>query len=139
MIKLAESESEIAACYPPMKQLRPDIEESQFISQVLRQGEVGYRLAYLPGEDLAQCVAGFRIFEMLSRKSHMYVDDLVTLETGRSRGHGAAMIEWLAGYAKQQGCRRMDLDATVSNAAAHSFYYANGLAVISFHFSRQLS
>lgn len=110
-----------------------------FVEQVGRQTISGYQLALIHGQPEALCVAGFRIHEMLSRRNHMYVDDQVTLESERSKGHGAEMVEWLVEHAAQRGCRRLDLDSGVENSGAHRFYFANGLSILSFHFSRQVA
>src|SRR3954469_382525 len=62
-----------------------------------------YRLAgsFEPGEDEAAAVAGFRVQENLAWGRHLYVDDLVTRADRRGRGHGAALMRWLA----KEACR----------------------------------
>lgn len=47
MIHLAESDQAIARCFAVMRQLRPHLTESDFVSTVRRQEGSGYRLAYL--------------------------------------------------------------------------------------------
>ena len=46
-IRIATTDSEIAACYPVMRELRPHIEEDQFLSWVRSQENTGYRLAFV--------------------------------------------------------------------------------------------
>lgn len=46
-IRIATTDSEIAACYPVMRELRPHIEEDQFLSRVRSQENTGYRLAFV--------------------------------------------------------------------------------------------
>ena len=55
----------------------------------------------------------------LSRGEHLFVDDLVTAEDARGRGHGRAMLEWLGRQAAAEGIPRIYLD---SRATAKGFY-----------------
>jgi hypothetical protein len=78
----------VLSCDEPV--LRSGRTMEAFVEQVGRQTISGYQLALIHGQPEALCVAGFRIHEMLSRRNHMYVDDQVTLESERSKGHGVA-------------------------------------------------
>ena len=69
----------------------------------------------------------------------LYVDDLVTLESERSRGVGAMLLAELLDRAKQTGCEILDLDSGVDRGEAHRFYMREGLTISSFHFVRQVS
>jgi GNAT superfamily N-acetyltransferase len=84
-------------------------------------------------------VAGFRIMEMLATGRTLYVDDLVTDESRRSRGHGKAMLDWLQQYAREAGCRTFSLDSGTLRQEAHAFYFRERLRVTSFHFARKLA
>lgn len=46
-IHVADSDEEIAACFPVMCELRVHLTEESFISQICSQELSGYRLAYL--------------------------------------------------------------------------------------------
>ena len=99
------SDEEAAATFPTMRQLRPHLEEGEYVEQVGRMREAGYRLAAaLDEEGRVSCVAGFRVQEFLYTGRHLYVDDLVTDEAARSGGHGKRMLDWLIGEARRSGC-----------------------------------
>ena len=89
-VQLATSNEEIVACHPVMHELRPHIDEQDFVSRVRAQAQVNaFQLAYVRDQDLIVAVAGFRIGYNLAWGHYLYVDDLVTRATHRSQGFGA--------------------------------------------------
>ncbi|MGB3942536.1 MAG: GNAT family N-acetyltransferase [Candidatus Manganitrophaceae bacterium] len=137
-IRLATSDDDIAACYPVMWELRPHILESAFVSRVRSQEKSGYRLAYIRAGSGPVAVAGFRIGENLAWGRFLYLDDLVTLESRRSRGYGAALLTWLTDFAAKEGCRQIHLDSGIQRKEAHRFYEREGMALASFHFRKEI-
>ena len=131
----AESESDIARCFPVMSQLRPHIPEADFVSRIRRQQLAGYRLAYLEAESCIRAVAGYRIGECLCSGSFCYVDDLVTDEHYRSHGFGRILFDWLLDRARESGCDGLELDSGVQRFAAHRFYLTQRMKISSHHFS----
>jgi len=121
--------SEINAVFPLMAQLRGRIRAETFVAEVQRHQKFGYILAggfedgrFEAGgfeDDQPVVLAGFREAHTLSRGSHLFVDDLVTDHRARGKGHGAAMMRWLARYAMERGLPRVFLD---SRDSARGFY-----------------
>lgn len=138
-IRVAESDDEIAACWPVMHELRPHLEQASFVARVRRQErEAGYRLAYVHDNGRPVTVAGFRLLENLAWGRFLYVDDLVSAGTARSRGHGAALLAWLRAHARSLGCAALHLDSGVQRSDAHRFYEREGMARSSYHFMTKL-
>jgi GNAT superfamily N-acetyltransferase len=136
-IFLATSEASIARCFPVIHLLRPHLVESEFVDRIQRQQQQGYQLAY--GEDGGvKAIAGFRISENLAWGKFLYVDDLVTAESDRSKGYGARLFEWLVERAREQGCQRLELDSGVQRFAAHRFYFRQRMEIASYHFTLKL-
>lgn len=133
-IRLASSDQEIAACFPVMHQLRPHLTPDAFLARVRSQEQAGYRLAYLEVDGRPVAVAGFRISESLASGRFLNVDDLVTLDAERSKGHGAQLLQWLLEYARTDGCQGLELDSGVQRKDAHRFYEREGLKIRSYHF-----
>lgn len=73
------------------------------------------------GEELVT-YAGAYIQTNLYYKRHLFIDDLVTYDSVRSRGYGDAMIEYLTNYAKVGGCENIVLSSGLSRLDAHNFY-----------------
>src|SRR3954447_10036874 len=104
------------------------------------QRAAGYRLvgSFEPGEDDAAAVAGFRLQQNLAWGRHLYVDDLATRADRRGRGHGGALMRWLAVEACRAGCEQLHLDSGggADRADAHRLYFNAGLRIGSYHFQR---
>ena len=134
-IAVAQTPAELERCFPVMGELRPHLDADQFVQQVQRQREAGYRLAFLEDDGEIRSVAGYRIQEYLAWGKALYVDDLVTAEVARSRGYGAALFDWLLNQARENGCGQLHLDSGVQRFDAHRFYLNRGLAIHAHHFA----
>lgn len=133
-IHLATTDTEITACYPVMRELRPHIAAEHFLSQIRRQESAGYHLVYMQEAAGVVAVAGFRVVENLAWGRFLYVDDLVTLPEQRSKGHGAKLLAWLRGQAVKEGCQQLHLDSGIQRKQAHRFYEREGLTMTSYHY-----
>jgi GNAT superfamily N-acetyltransferase len=134
----ARTDAEILECWPVMAQLRPAVQRPDFVGLVRRQFAEGYRLACLRAEGRVTALAGFRILHSLYWGRFCYVDDLVTDNAARSRGHGAALMDWLQNLARTERCTRLELDSGVQRWEAHRFYLRERMAITCFHFSLTL-
>jgi GNAT superfamily N-acetyltransferase len=137
-IRLAETREEVALCHPVIYELRPHLELEPFVEQVERQKEEGYLLAFLEDEGAVRACAGFRLMEHLSWGRTLYVDDLVTSSSTRSRGHGRELFAWLKARASEAGCGQLHLDSGVQRFAAHRFYLRERMDIIAHHFALKL-
>jgi GNAT superfamily N-acetyltransferase len=137
-IKIAESDHEIADCFTAMRELRPRLRAEEFVERVRRQQKGGYLLALLEDEGRVFTTAGYRYNENLAWGRHMYVDDLVTLPEGRSRGYGKQMLDWLIGESRARGCDEFHLDSGVQRFGAHRFYLTQRMDITAHHFALRL-
>jgi GNAT superfamily N-acetyltransferase len=137
-IELAESDVDILACFRVMQHLRDLGDATAFLRRVRSQQLSGYQLAALRDEGGPVAVAGFRLGENLAWGRHLYVDDLVTLPEGRSRGYGAALLSWLAEFGRTRGAGQLHLDSGKQRVEAHRFYAREGLEASGIHFKRSL-
>ena len=137
-IHLAQTDAEIERCWPVMQELRPHLIAANFVAQVRRQQQQGYRLLYLEASGQPRAVAGYRLTENLVSGKLLYIDDLITAAADRSKGYGEALIGWLMDYARQQQCSALELDSGVQRTAAHRFYFRQRLEITSYHFGLKL-
>jgi len=137
-IRLATTDADIARCYSVMAQLRPHLVEDEFVARVRRMQAEGFHLALLEDSGAVAAVAGYRYYDKLFSGRNLYVDDLVTDATRRSRGHGAALLEWLGAEARRHGCVQLELDSGVQRFDAHRFYFREQMHVSAYHFVRAL-
>jgi len=137
-IRLAESDEDVRACFPVMRELRPHLDGSEFLRRIRTQQAEGYTLAALTESGTVQAVAGFRVIQNLASGRVLYVDDLVTAEASRGRRYGAALLEWLVDRARRLECDVFSLDSGVQRFDAHRFYFRHRMHVSSYHFKRAL-
>ncbi len=126
--------AELRTIWPVAQQLRPHLDEDRFVEQALRQAQGTFRATGLYDGGAARAYAGWRVHENLVYGLHMYVDDLVTDQTVRSRGYGKALLDWLKDEARRQGCAKLQLDSGTHRKDAHAFYLREGLRIEAFHF-----
>ncbi len=140
-VRFLQSAEEVPALCPVLLQLRPQYTEASLIEQINKQRQLGYQLAYVvephtdDGDDVVLCVAGFVIGEKLAWGKHIYVDDLVSADTQRSRGAGKLLLDWLKGHARANGCSQLHLDSGVTRYQAHRFYLREHFSINSHHFA----
>jgi GNAT superfamily N-acetyltransferase len=141
---LAVGEAEIGACFQLMRQLRPHLTSvEEFVERWRRQSAEGYSiLALWPDrapdsgpEPKPSALAGYRITENLIHGKFLYVDDLVSDQTERGRGHGALLLDRLKEEGRARGCKKLVLDTGLDNALAHRFYYRQGLLASALRFN----
>lgn len=137
-ISLANTPEQIGRCSSVMRELRPHIKAIDFAARVLNQQKEGYQLVFLETDGVIRAVAGFRLLNLLFSGRTLYVDDLVTRESDRARGFGAALFEWMVEYARGQDCEHLTLDSGVQRFAAHRFYLKRGMDITSHHFQLKL-
>ncbi len=139
-IKTAQSDADIARCFAVMRQLRPHLaDEADFIARVRRQmAQERWRLIYAEEDGAVAAVAGFRILECLHSGRTLYVDDLVTDQDRRGRGHGERLMAYMEQVARDEGCETLALDSGTQRSGAHKFYFRQGLPITSFHFARKI-
>jgi|SRR5581483_10358438 len=138
-IALAETDPDIARCFPVMAQLRPHLVEREFVPRVrAMQGSDHFHLAFVEDGGAVRAVAGYRYENKLVSGKNLYVDDLITDGAQRSRGHGRALLAWLIEQAKQHRCDSFELDSGVQRFDAHRFYFRERMHVSAYHFVRKL-
>lgn len=139
-IRIVDTETEVAACYELMHQLRPHLSsEQEFVERWQRQAPAGYRLVAIWRDSRPVALAGFRILNNLVHGKHLYVDDLVAEEGSRRRGFGRTLMQWLQSEGRSHGCAKLVLDAALSNTLGHRFYYRQGLLATALRFTMPLA
>ncbi|HMJ16478.1 MAG TPA: GNAT family N-acetyltransferase [Polyangiaceae bacterium] len=137
-IQIALSDNDVTACFPVMTELRPKLDSTEFLARVRRQQREGFQLAFVRDAEQIVAVAGFRFMEKLFSGRTLYVDDLVTHDSLRSKGYGRALFMWLVSRAREEGCRVLELDSGVQRFAAHRFYLRERMSIVSHHFALEL-
>jgi GNAT superfamily N-acetyltransferase len=138
VIEHARTDEEILACYDVMAELRPHLVRDEFVATVRAMQKDGLRLACIREDGRVVAVAGYRVSTNLFCGRHLYVDDLVTADSARSKGHGKALLAWLRAQAVAEDCDVFHLDSGMQRKRAHQFYLREGLEIAGYHFSERL-
>jgi len=139
VVRTLTTDEDILAARGVMRQLRPQIPEADYLFTVRRMMQTdGYLQAAVFDGDAVVAVAGYRFMEMLFAGKTLYVDDLNTDETRRSRGYGKALMDWLKREARERGCVQLQLDSGVQREQTHRFYFREGLTINCYHFRLDL-
>jgi GNAT superfamily N-acetyltransferase len=134
-IFLADTDAEIASCFPAFSALRPHLAQKDFLAQVRRQQAQTYQILALRHEGVIKSAAGFRMAEFLAWGRVLYIDDLTTLPGATSHGFAGALLDWLIEHAKSNQCQGVHLDTGYARHAAHRLYLRKGLELSCHHMS----
>jgi GNAT superfamily N-acetyltransferase len=139
IVEVDPDDERLGDVYGVMVHLRDHLSEDEF-RRLFRDAfdEGPYRIAALYDDERCRAVAGYRIFTNLVSGKHLYVDDLVSIPDGRSKGYGKALNDYLAAKARTAGCTTIQLDSAVHRADAHRFYFRERYRISAFHFDRSL-
>jgi GNAT superfamily N-acetyltransferase len=119
------------------RQLRPQLPANY--AQTLRDIFAGgARMVLATDGDRVCGLAVFRSYADTNSGLRLYVDDLVTDDTLRSRGVGRALLSWLEQRARTRGCTLLTLDSGTQRTRAHRFYFREGMEITSFNFKKAL-
>jgi GNAT superfamily N-acetyltransferase len=138
-IFIANSDSDIEACFDAFKVLRPHLRKENFLSQVRRQQALSYQILAIRTDGNIPSAAGFRFAEYLAWGKVLYVDDLTTLPEARGHGYADILMSWLIDYAKLHNCHGVHLDTGYSRHAAHRLYLRKGLSFNCHHLALEFT
>jgi hypothetical protein len=85
MTHIAKTVDDVKKAMKVMRELRPDIAESDYVSRVIDQMREGYILAFIEENGEAVSAIGFRYMQMLLHGKKYYIDDLSTLASARGK------------------------------------------------------
>ena len=103
-----------------------------------RQEAQGFQILALRDEGRVKSAAGFRLAEFMAWGRVLYIDDLTTLPEARGQGFAGLLLDWLAEYARQQGCQAVHLDTGYTRHAAHRVYLSKGFELSSHHMAKPI-
>jgi ribosomal protein S18 acetylase RimI-like enzyme len=139
VLRHAETDAEIIACFPVMHLLRPHLTgPEEFRARVRRQAGAGYRIlaAWRGGEAVG--LAGYRPRENLVRGPFCYVDDLVVSGAVRRSGLGARLLSAVGAEARALGLPHLVLDTAIDNLLGQRFYFRFGMLPAALRFAMRL-
>ena len=137
-IRELSTTKEISESFEVMRELRTHLDKEEFLSLYEIMKKEGYRIFGLFDNGILYSVAGVIILTNFYNFRHLYVYDLVTRETGRSKGYGKKMMEYLEKFAADNQCVTVALESGLQREDAHRFYDREKYDRKSFAFAKNL-
>lgn len=134
-ILIAKNDDEILQCFDIMKQLVNSINKNNFLLQVKRKYEMGYRLVFLKINNEVVSIIGTRIYEYFGCGKFLIIDDFITDKDKRGKGYGKKIFNWVKKFVKENQCSQIQLDSSIELYKAHKFYMNMGMNISHHHFS----
>ncbi len=113
---------ELDVAYNCVKELRTKLTYDEFEDLVYAMRHQEYKMFGIFERGELVTFAGMSILVNLYHKRHLYLYDLVTSSSFRSKGYGKTMLEYLYDYAKIQNCENIVLSSAFTREDAHRFY-----------------
>jgi len=129
---------ELYTVYELLKQLRQELSYDEFEDLIYDMRYMEYKMIGIFEKDQLICYAGVAVQTNLYHKRHLYIYDLVTDVTMRSKGYGKMMLEYLRDYAKMAACEHLVLSSGIQREDAHRFYETEGFNKKSFLFVKAI-
>jgi len=125
--------------YHLLKQLRPHLSFEDFL-QTYDEANNSNQFQFIGIEENDHLVAlmGYRILFDFVHGKHLYIDDLVSSESHRSKGYGAMLLEHADKIAKENGCSNLRLCTGVENERGKTFYEKNAWQLKALVFKKKL-
>ncbi|MDX5474433.1 MAG: GNAT family N-acetyltransferase [Bacillaceae bacterium] len=122
MIKFLESEKELLEGYHVLKELRTSLSEIDFFKRLAIMQKEGYKLLGLEEDGQLVAVAGIISLTNFYHGKHIYIYDLVTKSSVRSKGYGEKLLDYIIEMGKENGYENITLSSGLQREAAHRFY-----------------
>jgi len=121
-IKELKSEKELKESYPVMHELRDNLSENEYLNLIKLMVNNGYRLFALIDSDQIVSLAGIQILTNFYYDKHIWIYDLVTKQSERSKGYGKNLLEFIESLAREENCKTVALSSGLERTDAHKFY-----------------
>ena len=118
-------------------QWRPNVPHP-YADYMRRMFSEGAEMAILVEGETVRAAVVYRCHHTTFHGHRFYVDDLITDEAQRARGHGARMIAWCEARARERGCDVLDLESGIQRPRTHKFYFRHDLGIFAFSFTKPL-
>jgi len=123
LFKELRTKEEILAGFSVMKHLRTHLDENSYLELVLEaQQKEGYRLVALYDHGKMVAITGFMPMITLYNGRFIWVCDLVTAPSERSKGYGEKLLSYVHQWAKENGYSIVSLSSGLQRVDAHRFY-----------------
>lgn len=121
-IKTIQLEQEQAIILPLLQQLYGHLTEEKFEVLLKKMTAQGYRMIGLFVEKELIAIAGYVLATNFYDEQHLFLHDLVSDQSQRSKGYGKQLLLYLENLAVESGCQEIVLCSRLDRTEAHRFY-----------------
>ncbi|OQW46760.1 MAG: hypothetical protein A4S09_02290 [Proteobacteria bacterium SG_bin7] len=119
----AKDKNDLERCYPVMKELRGELSFNDYMEIYEHAHSAdGYEIVGIESDGKVSAVMGYRVLHDYVHGKHLYIDDLVSTESQRSKGLGAELLGHAENLAKELGCKGLRLCTGIDNELGKKFY-----------------
>jgi GNAT superfamily N-acetyltransferase len=131
--------NDLKTAFEVLKELRTNLEFAEFLAIYDKASTADrYTLVGCFVGNACVAVMGYRVLFDFVHGAHLYVDDLVTTEKQRSKGHGKLLLKYAEDQARAQGLAGLRLCTGVDNDAGKRFYEREGWQLRSVAYKKKL-
>ena len=116
------TDEEFDAAFSVMRELRDHLDEAKYLELLNEMRPRGYRLIAAEDEGRIVALAGIGRGVNFYYGHYLWVYDLVTSESARSKGYGLALLQYVEQLARDEGCETLALSSGHRRKDAHRFY-----------------
>lgn len=118
--------TELQTAYEVVKELRSELSYDDFEDLIYDMRHQEYKMYGLFDGETLITFAGVSVQVNLSWKRHLFIYDLVTRASHRSKGYSKEMLIYLRDIARMFQCERLVLTSGSQREDAHRFYEREG-------------
>ena len=123
LIKEMQSDQEIFKAFSVIRQLRTHLDKNEYLALVKEAKAVDmYRMIALCEREKIVAVAGYKPMITLYYGRFVWVCDLVTDESERSKGYGEKLLTYIQHWAEENEYKSIALSSGLQREHAHRFY-----------------
>lgn len=141
LIKIEEltEEEQWEKAFLVMKQLRTNLDEKKYLQLIKEMYKEGYKMFALFEKGKIAAVAGVIQLTNLYYGKYIWVYDLVTDDSKRSKGYGEKLLSYIQTWGREIGCGIVALSSGLQRVDAHRFYESKmGYTKSSYVFRKQI-
>lgn len=117
------TEEELVEAFPIMNQLRTHLNQEEYLELVYESGaKERYQMLGLRDGGVLKAVIGFKPMITLYYGRSLWVCDLVTDKSARSKGYGDKLLTHVEQWGKQHNYESIALSSGLQRTTAHQFY-----------------
>jgi GNAT superfamily N-acetyltransferase len=131
--------ADLRRAHPVMHELRTHLDEDAYMALLDEMVPRGYRLFALEADGEIAALAGVGKGVNFYYGRYMWVYDLITRETARSKSYGVQLLSHIEELARQEDCETVALSSGLQRLDAHRFYLDKaGFEKMSYTFVKKL-